>query len=438
MPESALRVDLARRRRRLRLQGQALSRGGHRRLGGAAAAAGRCAGSATRTESFVADNQARDHLTHAELALDARRPFPRAARADLRQSRRLCLDLRRQHPERDLQRAVRGRLSHARDLRRGAPASSPTPRRPTPIAAPGGRRPATCWSASPTARRRSSASTAPRSAGAISFRRPRCRTRRRSGRPTTAATSRRSSRARSRSPTTTASPSAARRPRKRGRLRGIGIACYVESSGVAPSRFAGMLGARVGFYEAATIRIEPDGAVRAALGTHNHGQGHATTFAQILSSRLGMPVEKIDDHRGRHRRGAARHRHLRLALDRGRRLSALDRAAGKIVDKGKLIAAHLLEAAAGDVEFADGAFAVAGTDRRVVVRGGRARRLCAAQLSARNGRAGPAGLGRLRSAELRLQQRRACLRARDRSRHRAGSSWSGSGRSTTSARSSIR
>ncbi len=82
-------------------------------------------------------------------------------------------------------------------------------------------------------------------------------------------------------------------PQRGGKLRGIGIACYVESSGVAPSRFAGMLGARVGFYEAASIRVEPDGAVRAALGTHNHGQGHATTFAQILSSRLGMPVDRI-------------------------------------------------------------------------------------------------------------------------------------------------
>ena len=61
---------------------------------------------------------------------------------------------------------------------------------------------------------------------------------------------------------------------QRGRLRGIGLACYIESSGVAPSRFAGALGARAGFFEAAAIRVEPDGSVRAALGTHNHGQGH--------------------------------------------------------------------------------------------------------------------------------------------------------------------
>jgi carbon-monoxide dehydrogenase large subunit len=151
---------------------------------------------------------------------------------------------------------------------------------------------------------------------------------------------------------------------RRGRLRGIGIACYVESSGVAPSQFAGMLGARVGFYEAASIRVEPDGAVRAALGTHNHGQGHATTFAQILSSRLGMPVDRIaivegDTDEVPHGTGTFGSRSIAIGG------SALDRAADKIVDKGKLIAAHLLEAAAGDVEFADGAFTVAGTDRRV-------------------------------------------------------------------------
>jgi carbon-monoxide dehydrogenase large subunit len=151
---------------------------------------------------------------------------------------------------------------------------------------------------------------------------------------------------------------------RRGRLRGIGMACYVESSGVAPSRFGGALGARVGFYEAASVRVEPDGAVQAALGTHNHGQGHATTFAQILCSRLGVPVEKIavvegDTDHVPHGTGTFGSRSIAIGG------SALDRAADKIVRKGKLIAAHLLEASADDVDFADGWFAVAGTDRRV-------------------------------------------------------------------------
>jgi len=151
---------------------------------------------------------------------------------------------------------------------------------------------------------------------------------------------------------------------RRGRLRGIGMACYVESSGVAPSRFAGMLGARVGFYEAAAIRIGPDGAVRVALGTHNHGQGHATTFAQIIASRLGIPVERVDIVEGDTAdvpQGTGTFGSRSIAIGG----SALDRAAAKIVTKGKLIAAHLLEAAAGDIDFAVGAFTVAGTDRRI-------------------------------------------------------------------------
>src|SRR5262245_29053696 len=151
---------------------------------------------------------------------------------------------------------------------------------------------------------------------------------------------------------------------RRGKLAGIGMACYVESSGVAPSRFAGMLGARVGFYEAAAIRIGPDGAVRAALGTHNHGQGHATTFAQIIASRLGMGVEQIEIVEGDTAdvpQGTGTFGSRSIAIGG----SALDRAADKIVAKGKLIAAHLLEAAPGDIDFVDSAFSVTGTDRRV-------------------------------------------------------------------------
>jgi carbon-monoxide dehydrogenase large subunit len=150
----------------------------------------------------------------------------------------------------------------------------------------------------------------------------------------------------------------------RQRLRGIGFACYVESSGIAPSRFAGALGARAGFYESATLRIEPDGSIRAALGTHNHGQGHATSFAQILSSRLGVPVEQIEVIEGDTDAvpyGAGTFGSRSIAVGG----SALVRAADKIITKGKLIAAHLFEAAAADVEFADGMFAVAGTDRNM-------------------------------------------------------------------------
>jgi aerobic carbon-monoxide dehydrogenase large subunit len=148
----------------------------------------------------------------------------------------------------------------------------------------------------------------------------------------------------------------------RGKLRGIGLACYLESSGVAPSRLAGMMGARAGFFESAEIRVEPDGGLRAFLGTHNHGQGHETSFAQILSDRLGVPLAKIsivEGDTGVVPYGTGTFGSRSIAVGG----SALDRAAMKIVAKGKKIAAHLFEAAEADIEFARGAFRVAGTDR---------------------------------------------------------------------------
>ena len=152
--------------------------------------------------------------------------------------------------------------------------------------------------------------------------------------------------------------------KRAGRLRGIGMACYVESSGVAPSRFAGALGARTGFFEAALVRVQPDGGIQALLGTHNHGQGHATTMAQILSTRLGVPLAKIDIVEGDTDQvpyGTGTFGSRSIAVGG----SALDRAAMKIIEKGKLIAAHLLEASAGDIAFEHGSFEITGTDRRI-------------------------------------------------------------------------
>jgi carbon-monoxide dehydrogenase large subunit len=150
----------------------------------------------------------------------------------------------------------------------------------------------------------------------------------------------------------------------RGRLRGLGIACYVESSGVAPSRVAGIMGARVGFYESAQVRVAPDASLTAYLGTHNHGQGHATTFAQILSARLGVAMDKISIVEGDTAAvpvGTGTFGSRSIAVGG----SALSVAAGKIIAKGTKIAAHLLEAAEQDVEFRNGVFEVSGTDRRV-------------------------------------------------------------------------
>ncbi|MFP6734622.1 MAG: xanthine dehydrogenase family protein molybdopterin-binding subunit [Rhodospirillales bacterium] len=151
---------------------------------------------------------------------------------------------------------------------------------------------------------------------------------------------------------------------KNGRYRGLGIASFVESSGIAPSRMAAAMGARVGYFEAAQIRVDADGGLRAMLGTHNHGQGHATTFAQILSTRLGVPfarIEIIEGDTGAVPIGTGTFGSRSIAVGG----SALNNAADKIIAKGRKIAAHMLEASLGDVEFADGAFAVTGTDKRI-------------------------------------------------------------------------
>jgi carbon-monoxide dehydrogenase large subunit len=151
---------------------------------------------------------------------------------------------------------------------------------------------------------------------------------------------------------------------KHGRLRGLGIACFVESSGVAPSRFAGNLGARAGFYESASVTVEPDGSVRARLGTHSHGQGHATSLAQILSSRIGVPLHKIEIIEGDtdavpYGTGTFGSRTVAVGG------SALHLAATRIIAKGSAIAAHLLEASEADIRFAGGEFSVAGTNYKV-------------------------------------------------------------------------
>jgi carbon-monoxide dehydrogenase large subunit len=150
----------------------------------------------------------------------------------------------------------------------------------------------------------------------------------------------------------------------RHKRRGIGMALYVESSGVAPSKLAGAMGARAGFFESAEIRIGADGFVTAFLGTHNHGQGHATTFAQVLSTRLGVPLERIDIVEGDtamvpYGTGTFGSRSMAVGG------SALAVAADKVIAKGKRLAGHLLEAAEQDIGFANGAFAVTGTDRKI-------------------------------------------------------------------------
>src|SRR5256885_6480833 len=86
---------------------------------------------------------------------------------------------------------------------------------------------------------------------------------------------------------------------RRGKLRGLGYASYIEACGIAPSNIAGALGARAGLYEAGEVRVNPTGGVTVFTGSHSHGQGHETTFSQVVASRLGNPIEKIEIvHRG--------------------------------------------------------------------------------------------------------------------------------------------
>ncbi|HEX6981074.1 MAG TPA: xanthine dehydrogenase family protein molybdopterin-binding subunit [Alphaproteobacteria bacterium] len=150
--------------------------------------------------------------------------------------------------------------------------------------------------------------------------------------------------------------------RKRGKLRGIGISTYIEACGIAPSNVVGALGARAGLYEAAEVRVHPTGTVTVFTGCHSHGQGHETTYAQLVAEGLGIPIENIEIVHGDTAKipfGMGTYGSRSLAVGG----SAIVRAMDKVIRKGKKIAAHLLEAAEADIEFKDGKFTVAGTDR---------------------------------------------------------------------------
>jgi carbon-monoxide dehydrogenase large subunit len=148
----------------------------------------------------------------------------------------------------------------------------------------------------------------------------------------------------------------------KGKLRGIGLCTYIEACGLAPSRIAIRLGVRGGLFESAAVRVHPTGQVTVLMGSHNHGQGHETTFAQIVSEKLSIPAENIEIVFGdtdKVQFGLGTYGSRSLAVGG----SALVKATDKVIAKGKKIAAHMLEAADTDIEFADGVFSVAGTDR---------------------------------------------------------------------------
>ena len=147
-----------------------------------------------------------------------------------------------------------------------------------------------------------------------------------------------------------------------GKLRGIGLSCYIEACGIAPSAVVGSLGARAGLFESCTVRVNPTGSVTVLTGSHAHGQGHETTFSQLVHERLGIPIKDIQVVHGDTRDvpfGMGTYGSRSLAVGG----EALMRALDKIVAKASKIAAHMLEADASDLEIKGDKFTVKGTDK---------------------------------------------------------------------------
>ena len=150
----------------------------------------------------------------------------------------------------------------------------------------------------------------------------------------------------------------------RGLLRGMGYSCYIEACGIAPSNIAGALGARAGLFECGEVRVHPTGSVTVFTGSHSHGQGHETTFAQLVAARLGISPDQVDvvhGDTGRVPFGMGTYGSRSLSVGGTAIMKALD----KIEAKAKKIAAHLMEASDADIDFVGGEFVVKGTDKKV-------------------------------------------------------------------------
>ena len=148
----------------------------------------------------------------------------------------------------------------------------------------------------------------------------------------------------------------------RGKKRGIGISCYIEACGIAPSQAVGSLGAGVGLWESAEVRVNPVGTIEVLTGSHSHGQGHETTFAQVVSDRFGLPVDNVqivhgDTDKVQFGMGTYGSRSGAVGM------SAISKALDKVEAKAKKIAAHLMEADVGDIVIENGEVKVAGTDK---------------------------------------------------------------------------
>lgn len=152
--------------------------------------------------------------------------------------------------------------------------------------------------------------------------------------------------------------------RANGKLRGIGMSCYIEACGLAPSAAVGSLGAGVGLWESAEVRVNAAGTIEVLTGSHSHGQGHETTFAQLVNQRFGVPIDSVSIVHGdtdKVQMGMGTYGSRSGAVG----MSAVAKALDKVEAKAKKIAAHLLEADEGDIVIENGALKVTGTDRQV-------------------------------------------------------------------------
>ncbi len=154
--------------------------------------------------------------------------------------------------------------------------------------------------------------------------------------------------------------------KKKGKLRGIGFSTYLEACGIAPSAVVMSIGAGVGLWESAEIRFNATGNVSVFTGTHSHGQGHDTTFAQIVSDKLGVPLENIDLVHGDTDKGP-----FGMGTYGSRSLAvggtAIVKACDKIVEKGKKVAAHMLESKPEEIDFKDGEFVVKNSNKKKTI-----------------------------------------------------------------------
>jgi carbon-monoxide dehydrogenase large subunit len=153
--------------------------------------------------------------------------------------------------------------------------------------------------------------------------------------------------------------------RKQGRLLGVGFSTYIEACSIAPSKVVGSLGAQAGLYESGQVRVHPTGKVTVYTGSHSHGQGHETTFAQLVGDELGIPMDDIEivhGDTGTIAFGMGTYGSRSAAVGG----TAIHMSIDKIKEKGKKIAAHLLEAAPKDIEYVSGQFQVKGFPGKAV------------------------------------------------------------------------